>query len=139
MIWSTQGSYQMKQQEKFTLVKTRTKCILPSRSCRHYDFITLFLRWFKNLERAHQFFINTHQCTGIIEFTTVVGGRKYRDKLSFVKEFISILHNLSQQEIYLRTQRREINEKHERWEKKIKNVSLFYLMGTTDKIQVMCC
>lgn len=44
-----------------------------SHFCRHQE-LRFFLCWLKNLERAHQVFVNNHHSTCIIKFTTVVWG-----------------------------------------------------------------
>lgn len=47
-----------------------------------------------NLERAEQALVNTHHCTCIVEFTTVVGCAEKRDQLALGEEFVTVLNNL---------------------------------------------
>jgi hypothetical protein len=52
------------------------------------------LGWFEDLEGAHECFIDAHHCSGIIEFTAVVGCGKEGNKLSAGKEFVTIFDDL---------------------------------------------
>ena len=49
---------------------------------------------FENLETAHQCVIYTHQCSCVIEVSTVIRRREYRHELSLREELIAILNYL---------------------------------------------
>jgi len=54
----------------------------------------LSLLRFKDLEGAHERFIDGHHRSGIVEFTTIVRGREDRHQTPLRKELVSVLHNL---------------------------------------------
>jgi len=46
------------------------------------------------LERAQQALINTHHCTSVIKFTTVIGRGEQGDELSLGEEFVTVFNDL---------------------------------------------
>jgi len=47
-----------------------------------------------HLERTEQALVDTHHCTCIVEFTTVVWCAEKRNQLAFGEEFVTVLDNL---------------------------------------------
>lgn len=47
-----------------------------------------------HLERAEQALVDAHHGASIVEFTTIVGCREQRDKLSLREELVTVLDNL---------------------------------------------
>lgn len=56
--------------------------------------LLLLFCWFQNLKRAQERFVDTHHCTCIVKFPTVIWCRKQCNQLSFCKEFVSIFNDL---------------------------------------------
>lgn len=54
----------------------------------------LLLRRLQNLERANQILVNTHECSWIIELSTVVGGWEYSKKHPFCEKLVALFYNL---------------------------------------------
>jgi len=56
--------------------------------------LSLLLRWFKDLETAHEGIIHAHHGTRIIKLSTIVGSTEQGHELPLGKEFVPILYNL---------------------------------------------
>lgn len=69
-------------------------CYRPTTAHTAIVVLLFLLRWFQDLERAEQRFVNRHHCAGIVEFSTVIRRREQGYQLSLGEKLVSVFDNL---------------------------------------------